>query len=140
MPITGGPFEDSNGSTATEDEQVTQLYRYGPGTYELTLPDTVTNISVELAGAGGGGGGAAISQQYVAPEVMAAQVNTFAFRLMFSLGKSTSLRLELAAQAETVNRRSRLENTRASKERMAGPVAILLRLAELLRRRRRNRW
>lgn len=67
MPITGGPFEDSNGSTATEDEQVTQLYRYGPGTYELTLPDTVTNISVELAGAGGGGGGAAIAGTYTAP-------------------------------------------------------------------------
>lgn len=67
MPITGGPFEDSNGSAATEDEQVTQLYRYGPGTYELTLPDTVTNISVELAGAGGGGGGAAIAGTYTAP-------------------------------------------------------------------------
>ena len=67
MPITGGPFEDSNGSAATEEEQTVQLYRYGPGTYELTLPDTVTNISVELAGAGGGGGGAAIFGQYVAP-------------------------------------------------------------------------
>ena len=68
MPITGGPFEDSNGNTATEDEQVTQLYRYGPGTYELTLPDTVTNISVELAGAGGGGSGVASSlEQFISP-------------------------------------------------------------------------
>lgn len=68
MPITGGPFEDSNGSAATEEEQITQVYRYGAGTYELTLPDTVTSISVELAGAGGGGSGAASSiEQYVSP-------------------------------------------------------------------------
>lgn len=68
MPITGGPFEDSNGSAATEEEQITQVYRYGAGTYELTLPDTVTNISVELAGAGGGGSGAASSvEQFVSP-------------------------------------------------------------------------
>ncbi len=68
MPITGGPFEDSNGSAATEEEQITQVYRYGAGTYELTLPDTVTNISVELAGAGGGGSGAASSlEQFISP-------------------------------------------------------------------------
>lgn len=68
MPITGGPFEDSNGSAATEEEQITQVYRYGPGTYELTLPDTVTNISVELAGAGGGGSGVASSlEQFISP-------------------------------------------------------------------------
>lgn len=67
MPITGGPFEDSNGSAATE-EQITQVYRYGAGTYELTLPDTVTNISVELAGAGGGGSGVASSlEQFISP-------------------------------------------------------------------------
>lgn len=67
MPITGGPFEDSNGSAATE-EQTTQVYRYGAGTYELTLPDTVTNISVELAGAGGGGSGVASSlEQFISP-------------------------------------------------------------------------
>lgn len=66
MPITGGPFEDSNGSAATEEEQITQVYRYGAGTYELTLPDTVTNISVELAGAGGGGSGVASSlEQFI---------------------------------------------------------------------------
>ena len=68
MPITGGPFEDSNGSAATEEEQITQVYRYGAGTYELTLPDTVTNISVELAGAGGGGSGVASSlEQFISP-------------------------------------------------------------------------
>lgn len=68
MPITGGPFEDSNGSAATEEEQNTQVYRYGAGTYELTLPDTVTNISVELAGAGGGGSGVASSlEQFISP-------------------------------------------------------------------------
>lgn len=67
MPITGGPFEDSNGSAATE-EQITQVYRYDAGTYELTLPDTVTNISVELAGAGGGGSGVASSlEQFISP-------------------------------------------------------------------------
>lgn len=68
MLITGGPFEDSNGSAATEEEQITQVYRYGAGTYELTLPDTVTNISVELAGAGGGGSGVASSlEQFISP-------------------------------------------------------------------------
>lgn len=68
MPITGGPFEDSNGSAATEEKQITQVYRYGAGTYELTLPDTVTNISVELAGAGGGGSGVASSlEQFISP-------------------------------------------------------------------------
>lgn len=68
MPITGGPFEDSNGSAATEEEQITQVYHYGAGTYELTLPDTVTNISVELAGAGGGGSGVASSlEQFISP-------------------------------------------------------------------------
>lgn len=68
MPITGGPFEDSNGSAATEEEQITQVYCYDAGTYELTLPDTVTNISVELAGAGGGGSGVASSlEQFISP-------------------------------------------------------------------------
>lgn len=68
MPITGGPFEDSNGSAATEEEQITQVCRYGAGTHELTLPDTVTNISVELAGAGGGGSGVASSlEQFISP-------------------------------------------------------------------------
>ena len=68
MPITGGPFEDSNGSAATEEEQITQVYRYDAGTYELTLPDTVTDISVELAGAGGGGSGVASSlEQFISP-------------------------------------------------------------------------
>ena len=67
MPITGGPFEDSNGVATTEEEQTVQVYKYGPGTYELSLPDTVASVSIELAGGGGGGGGAGVAGVYVAP-------------------------------------------------------------------------
>lgn len=68
MAITGGPFEDGNGAAVSEEEQAVQLYKYGPGEYTLSLPDTVTAVSVEISGAGGGGGGAASSAEgYVAP-------------------------------------------------------------------------
>lgn len=66
MAITGGPFEDGNGSVATEEEPVAQVYKYGPGTHVVRLPDTVSTISVEISGGGGGGGGAAIFNSKIA--------------------------------------------------------------------------
>ena len=57
MAITGGPFEDYYAGTG-EDSNVLQSYSFGAGTHSFKVPDTVTSVDVELAGAGGGAGGA----------------------------------------------------------------------------------